>query len=194
MQRYADFRPTGFDAPGAFLPDQGEWLVVPVSRTRDSGPFDESNFAAAVERLGGEGEDVEIHRFGHWGPGWFELILVRPGTDAAAEAERIEEALENYPLLNEEDFSAREWEAYGESWELWGARGFVDHLQREYELRDSTRYFLDDVPTGELREFFERYVRNGEYYVGESDGVSIRFGNFDASREELAGFIREHRG
>ena len=54
MQKYSEFQPTGFDNKGYMLDDRQNWYVVPVSRTRDSGLFAESNFAAATEMLGGE--------------------------------------------------------------------------------------------------------------------------------------------
>jgi hypothetical protein len=137
---------------------------------------------------------VEVHRFGHWSPGWFEIILVRPGTAAAEVAVEIEERLEDYPLLDEEDFSRREWEDYLESWECWGAREFADHLRDEFDLGMTLADWMRcDCDRDALREFFESGVRSGEYYVGESSGVSIRFRNFDCSREELAAFIRRQR-
>lgn len=124
MIPYRKFAPTGFDPAGLNGhdmgtdddPDRSEWMVAPVSRTRDSGPLAESNFAAFLEIVGGESDDVEVHRFGHWGPGWFEIILIRPGTAAVEEAERAESSLEDYPVLDEMDFSEREWEAAEETW------------------------------------------------------------------------------
>lgn len=117
MMEYRDFAPTSFDTKGAFLPERQDWLVAPVSITRDSGPFSESNFSAAVQMLGGEGDNVEIHRFGHWGPGWFEIILVRPNTKEADIVQEIEDSLNDYALLDESDYSEREFTAVQESWE-----------------------------------------------------------------------------
>src|SRR5689334_6542750 len=92
--------------------------VVPVSRNRDTGPMDESNFETALARLGGESETVQIHRFGHWACGWYELLLVDPSdATARAEAERIARDLERYPLLDEDDASRREYEEMSECWE-----------------------------------------------------------------------------
>ena len=116
MQTYKEYSPTPFDHAGAFLPDQGGWLVVPVIQTRDSGPLEESNFAAALGMLGGESDTVEVHRFGHWGPGWYEIIIVAPDSPQAGKAREIESKLEGYPLLDEDDFSEREWEQASERW------------------------------------------------------------------------------
>ena len=117
MQRYGDFQPTGHDPRGLGLQDQQDWLVLPTGRTRDSEEREVSNFETAMKILSPDdedGDDVETHRFGHWGPGWFEIIIVRPGTAAAERAEDIEAALDSYPILDDEDCSRREWEAHSE--------------------------------------------------------------------------------
>ena len=111
MERYGDFRPTVFDPCGLGLEDRQDWLVLGVSRTRDSEALTESNFESATKTLGGEGENVEIYRFGHWGPGWFEIIIIRPGSKEADVGEEIEGALADYPVPDDEDYSQRESEA-----------------------------------------------------------------------------------
>lgn len=122
MQTYREWSPTGFDRRGAFLDDRQDWLVVPVIRTRDSGHIDASNFETACSLVSDASVlddelSFETHRFAHWGPGWFEILIVRPGSKAAAEAEDIEARLEDYPLLDEDDLSEREFEAASEYWE-----------------------------------------------------------------------------
>lgn len=120
MRRYGNHRPTQFDHHLEILTDDGtsreDWLVAPVSRTRDSGCLDESNFACLLKELGGESDDVEVHRFGHWGPGWYEIILIRPGSKAQQAAEECESALADYPVLNDMDLSERETEAANDVW------------------------------------------------------------------------------
>jgi len=116
-QKYKEFSPTPLDKKGAFLPNRGEWLVVPVSRTRDTGPYSESNFEVALKMLGGESDTVEIHRFGHWGPGWFEIIIVDPKSGATKIVQEIENSLDVYPILDESDWSDREMRAVCEYWE-----------------------------------------------------------------------------
>lgn len=155
LQRYGDFAPTGFDSKGLNArtmgpeddEDRSEWLVCPVSRTRDSDddPLTASNWEAQLEALGGEGADVEIHRFGHWGPGWFEIVLVRPGTPAEAEAERLAGALEDYPLLNEDDHSRREYEA-----DIEGIRDQAANLVRDDAPKDwpSRVYRASELESG----------------------------------------------
>jgi len=72
---------------GAFLPERADWLVVPVIKTRDSGPLATSNFECAWSRIedasvADDLQSCESHSFNHWGPGWFEVILVRPAANA----------------------------------------------------------------------------------------------------------------
>lgn len=126
MITYSQFRPTQFDTKGLGLSDRQDWLVAPVIRTRDSGPFENSNFDAFLSELGGESDFVEVHSFNHWGPGWLEIILIDPRNSMLVEkAEELEGALENYPVLDEEDLSKREWELMEESWELYGRKEFL---------------------------------------------------------------------
>jgi len=116
LTKYKDFAPTCFDSKGGFLPDRQDWFVAPVSRNRDDGePLTESNFETCLEILGGESETIEVHRFDHWGPGWFEIILVHPSKENALE--EIAASLKNYPVLDEEDYSQREYDAILEAWD-----------------------------------------------------------------------------
>lgn len=128
LKRYRDWAPSQFDTRGLNLPDRQDWIVAPVIRTRDSGVLEESNFASALESLGGESETVEVHRFGHWGPGWFEILLVDPSR--AESVAEIACALADYPILNEHDHSEREWEAACECWASFSVRERVQAIKR----------------------------------------------------------------
>lgn len=174
LQTYAQFSPTPFDNKGLNLPDRQTWIVAPVGQTRDSGPFDLSNFAAALDRLGGESETVEVHRFGHWGPGWFEIILVDPSREAEVQA--IADDLESYPILNEDDFSNREFEDYCESWESWGSSDFMRGIERKFE-DELTEDELERLDEMDLMPLYEAQFPGGGYYTGESDGVYLPIGD-----------------
>jgi hypothetical protein len=140
---YREFQPTGFDACGLSLPDRQDWLVAPCSRTRDSGCLDESNWRVQqreLDRLDEEGTEHEVHRFGHWGPGWFELILVRPDTACAEWAQRAEESLSDYLVLDESDFSDLEYETARRVWRSMRYRDrsvllALHHLERRLARR-----------------------------------------------------------
>jgi len=121
MQTYSEYAPTGFDDRGIVLDDRQKWLVVPVGQNRDSGCLDLSNFQTALEMLGDESETVEVHRFGHWACGWLEIIIVAPDSEAQAKAQEIQDSLENYPVLDDDDHSKREYDASIEIIESCGA-------------------------------------------------------------------------
>lgn len=135
MKPYKEHRPTQFDSH-IELENREDWLVLPVSRTRDSGPFSNSNFEMALKLLGGESDEVEVHRFGHWGPGWYEIILVKPDAKAEKEARDIETALANYPVLDDNDYSDRLQEDANETWK----NCYNDKSRLEY-IRDHRSQF-----------------------------------------------------
>jgi hypothetical protein len=82
-----------------------------AGRSRDSEILEESNFHTALEILGGESEDVVVVCENHWAVGWIEWIAIhKDAWDKLEIGERIRERFEDYPILDEEDFSRREWE------------------------------------------------------------------------------------
>jgi hypothetical protein len=125
MKTYKEFRPTSFDTHIS-MQDREEWLVLPCGTNRDADLLTESNFATACELLKGQcgepggcddpGQQWEIHRFGHWACGWFEIILVKPDTEAHKVADEIQSDLENYLVLNEDDHTEHEQEAAQQVW------------------------------------------------------------------------------
>lgn len=115
MITYSQFSPTGFDARGLGLPDQQDWLVGPVALNRDSDSLTRSNWEVVTAELVKLG--AEIHRFGHWGNGWFEIVLVPPGGEAERCAAEWEAALADYPVANEDHWSELQ---YREASEYWG--------------------------------------------------------------------------
>lgn len=127
---YKEFKPTTFDHHiniDHHLDDDDSrenWLVVLVSQNRDSAILEKSNFESALEILGGESDTIEIHRFGHWGPGWFEIIIAHPSR--LEDVAKIAFSLANYPILNESDYSEKEVEAIIEYWENMSLREKID--------------------------------------------------------------------
>ena len=91
------------------------WMVAGSTRTRDSDCLEESNFHTTVKMLGGESDDVQIVREGHWACGWVEWIAVKG--DSVAKLADIDQRLESYPILDDEDFSQREDDACKLVWE-----------------------------------------------------------------------------
>jgi len=100
---------------------------------RDSDPLDESNYYVAmnvlidsipemnisdINYLGRPWVDaypqdapITIASFKHWGVGWIEELMIRADRqDLLDVADGILEELEDYPVLDEYDYSMREWE------------------------------------------------------------------------------------
>lgn len=153
---YADYCLTRYDTPGLGLPDRTAWRVLPVMRTRDSGPLDRSNFRvmlADLSRLDPDGAHHETHRFGHWGPGWFEIILVSPDAPESVRAAvgRAVYRLEDYPILSDDDWSALEYETAAATWASFGLRDRIAACARyRVSIFAARRDDVPDSPTGEL--------------------------------------------
>jgi len=117
MQCYSKFAPTPFDPRGAHLDDdRQDWLVAPCGLNRDSGILDRANFEALRALLEEHAEDHELHRFGHWACGWFEIIIVRPGSAAEKAGLDAEARLADYPVLDDDRYSELEYEEATEAW------------------------------------------------------------------------------
>jgi len=169
LTTYRNYKPSAFDSAGLGLPYQRDWLVAPVSHSRDSDLLSESNWDAQIavlKAVDADGDDWEIHRFGHWACGWFEIVIVRPESECAAKAEELAASLSDYPVLNDEDFSEREREAYEEYWSNGDA-------QRELvrQLRCSGwvewEWSLELIESGDaetVQVWFEGLIPSGDYY------------------------------
>ena len=116
MQLFSEYQPTVFDSKGSFLPDQQHWFVFPCGLNRDSGPLEVSNFESGLRKMGGESDTVEIHRFGHWACGWFEIIIIDPESKQAIIAKELESAFMDYPVIDEENYSEKENAYVNEVW------------------------------------------------------------------------------
>ena len=141
MIPYGKYRPTGFDPSGLGLEGRQDWLVVGIPYNRDSGVLDESNWVTARKALLSgldETDTCEEHEFGHWACGWFRLLLVKPGSKAEQCARELEAALDNYPILNDDDHSEREQVAADELWQCMRFPERVRYFKRhrsEFEFR-----------------------------------------------------------
>lgn len=166
LKRYGDWQPTQFDPKGLALDEQQDWLVLPVIRTRDSEALELSNFATVennLEEVNPSGEDWEVHRFGHWANGWFEILIVKPDSEAHRYGEHVAQALADYPILDEMDFSEREWEEVNETWKHCYSVGERVALIREHNSRAGMEYHLsifaarrDEIPQGDTGYIYDR--------------------------------------
>jgi len=186
LPRWADWAPTPFDTSGYMADDQGDWLVAPCFVSRDSGPLEHSNWEtlqADLRRVDVSEETWEIHRFRHWGPGWFDMIVVKPGSKAADVAQSIYQCLQDCDTLDHSDYKAREQECFEESWDLWlesdcmtdvGKHLPTEELQEEWEDDEDAFLVARDLDPaefrGELTQFLSYSVESsGDVYVDHFD-------------------------
>lgn len=156
---YGRWSPSQYDTKGLDLPEHQEWLVSPIGHNRDSDECAESNWAyqaTQLEEIDPEGEDHMVGDFGHWACGWFEVVLVRPGSPAHDLVRNLAERLDNYPLLDEDDFSERERESADLIW-----RDCYTPTERIAYMRAHPNQFDD------LRSFADMLgCARGHYFAG----------------------------
>lgn len=99
---------------GAEWPD---YYSAGVGRSRDSDCLEESNFHSVLAELGGESDTVHVVRESHWAVGWVEWIAIHESDDSALRAaDAMQARLEDYPILDEDDHSQREWDECERVW------------------------------------------------------------------------------
>ena len=125
MRTYAEFQPTGMDPKGLGLNGRQHWLVAPCGTNRDADVLTRANWHALQDllealprrkKLGHDVTDWELHRFGHWGCGWFEIIIVRPRSPAQELCQSIADGLANYPVVCDSTLSDLEYREQCETW------------------------------------------------------------------------------
>jgi len=110
-------RPTSYVGP-----DWPDYYSAGVGRSRESDCLEESNFHAMLSALGitsfmcddgsvteGESRTAFVVREMHWAVGWVEWIAIHKSDERALRiADDCRQRLDDYPILDEEDFSRRE--------------------------------------------------------------------------------------
>lgn len=136
--------PSGCDSLDNYIGaiPEPEWLCL-LTRSRDSDCLTESNFRSALRELGGEGDNVSIDRFGHWACGWWEALSVRAGSPEHEKAKEIADSLEDYPVVDEDDFSELESETADQVWrDCYTDRDRVEYI-REHDNQFEFRSYSD---------------------------------------------------
>jgi len=135
-------RPSAFDSLDNYLGDvpTNEWHKV-LTRSRDSDLLTESNWECALQRLGGESNDVKVHRFGHWACGWWEALAVRAGTPSYDEAVKIVDELDDYPCLDESDYSDKQSEEAQRIWsDCFNTKDRIKYIKENREQFDFSNF------------------------------------------------------
>lgn len=172
------------------------YLIAPVGRNRDSELLTESNWQAQLKTLEATLDPVsdpwQIVRENHWACGWIEWVAINPdASETIAAMEKLADRLAQYPVLNEDDWSEREYESAKQSFDRWSLREIADQIGATFMLKPRTierikalepqivlGFMLDKVGTVEIR--------------AEGGGASFVFndiGDCEATREDLARFL-----
>ncbi len=89
--------------------DYSEYYIV-ISHHRDSGILDESNYQTVYEALKDYPGFIDPN-FRDWLVGWVQTIMIHESdTEGRDKAQELIDRLDDYPILDDEDFSNREWE------------------------------------------------------------------------------------
>jgi len=127
--------PSGWDSFSNYAGEipEADWLCV-MTRNRDSDCLTESNWRTALKLLGGESESVQIDRFGHWACGWWESLSVKDGSKAHLVAIGINQRIQSYPVLDEDDFSTFEMEEADKVWKTcFNNKERIKYIRENYE-------------------------------------------------------------
>ena len=166
MQKLSDLikNPSGLDSLDNYageIPEE-KWHVV-LTQSRDSEILTQSNWAVALEELGGESEHIEIHRFGHWACGWWEALCVAKDSEAWETAKEIHDSLSDYPVLDEGHFSEMEMEEANRIWsDCFDPKERVELLRSEGGTEDFNG-FADLMQC--VRGAFAPFTNNGYYGI-----------------------------
>lgn len=105
---------------------------VAAGQHRDSDALTRSNFRCTLNALGGESETVQVVRESHWASGWVEWIAIHQDDEKALRiADEIKAQLEDYPVVDDEDFSDLETDEAAGYWESLSPRDKVQMAMDE---------------------------------------------------------------
>lgn len=144
---------------GAQWPD----YYVFLAQNRDSDALTRSNFKCGLAAIGGEtGEDddgtsaVTVVRESHWACDWVEWIAIhQTNTTALEKADAIAADLENYPVVDENDYSETESADADETW------------KNCYDARERIAYIRDHRSQFDFHDFADLLACvRGNYFAG----------------------------
>jgi hypothetical protein len=117
-----------------------EWpeYFVFLGQHRDSDSLTRSNFICGLKALGGESETIRVVRESHWAVGWVEWIAIHESDQAAlTKANEIKDQINDYPVVDEDHWSALEDD---EAAEFWNSLSPRDRVQMAIHERDKCHW------------------------------------------------------
>lgn len=165
--------------PSNYAGSTFEGYYIGFGQSRDSDTLELCNFKVALERLGGESScDCEtkecscaviVARAGHWACGWVEPILVHESaTDKLEILESLKEDMENYPVLDDDEFSQMECDEQNETFDQYKDQ-FKEDLLKFLGLKDQGRLSTKQIESVTNAIYSEdcSYCGNDDAWVSE---------------------------
>jgi hypothetical protein len=90
--------------------DRRGWMSGGFGQHRDSDALERSNFETARRIYTDAGVQTAADAFNHWAVGWVEELVVPITTASVRILEELRARIDSYPVLDDEDFSEREWQ------------------------------------------------------------------------------------
>ena len=159
-----------FSRDSAYWGERNNWFIV-AAQNRDSDTLDESNFAVLKTRLG---DKAEIERATHWACGWVDYLIIAPNDKAALRiAIEAQNAIDQYPILDESHFSELEWNKFWDyaAGELKGFDMWETVLHEELDKSNSSRG--DETAEYRIIEAAREQLEAREAWI--ESGVGIAF-------------------
>ena len=153
MDSFAWFRESEID-------DSDQWAII-YTHHRESGLLDRSNAGVIGKAMmpfterDNDDPDVVMENHSHFAVGWiagFSIRCLDPEgkvTGAFKQYAELHEAMDQYPILDEEDFSNREYEATVENI-VDAARSFDDEYELPNDWQHEVYGWLSDNESGEV--------------------------------------------
>lgn len=109
-----------YERPDHYAGETFEGTVTLYAHHRDSDLLTESNWAALL-RIAGDSEHVFVASASHWAVGWLDTLQLKPSApdELKQEFEDALNALADYSVLDDSDFSEREFEQVLSYWDGW---------------------------------------------------------------------------
>ena len=141
-----------WEHPQDYMGTTWEDYYVFLSQSRGSDALTRSNFIKGLEAIGGEDpEQVVTAGVTHWAFGWVDTIYIhKNATGCLRKADEIMEALDNYPVVDDEHYCELEQEEATEVWKnCYNPKERIKYYRKHYCYCHSYEDLLQSVRTGD---------------------------------------------
>lgn len=173
-------RPDGFMLHDD-LSEVFDWIASSeIQINRDSDELTESNwqvFKAGLEET--NSDDWRVLEFGHFACGWYQIIILRPNSASYDFYIKCMESLEDYPILDEDHYSALQYENFNKAIEDFYCSDLRDLFYKDDFLMNFEPEISDETMIEFIHECLYSDVIESE---SSCDGISI---NLEDSFEDI---------